>query len=110
MITFSCDLEVPRTKDSTGMPTSWARDREVSFDARGFLGDLLTFLPPSAVRTSEEVYNHLHPLNPPLVVVVSELEEAGYLERVPGEEEHYRLVHPDRLPPLPPAGVLEEQG
>lgn len=101
MTTFSCDLEVPRTDDRTGIPKAWIFDTAVSAEARGFVACLLTYVPPGAVISGTDLEASRNPLDSPIAEMVAELLAAGYLKRESSTDEHYRLVNPDRLPPLP---------
>lgn len=98
MITFTCDLAIPRTAEDVWIPTAWARDSTISFEARGFIAELLSYAEPGLVVNEATLPFRHHPDNPPLSEVVAELVAAGYLVRELGDR--YRLVHPDRLPPL----------
>jgi hypothetical protein len=101
MTTFSCDLEVPRTEDRTGIPLAWIDDRAISLEAHGFLVCLLSYAAPGVLVSDADLAKSWNPQDPPIAEFVDQLLAADYLQRVAGDEKHYRLVNPDRLPPLP---------
>jgi hypothetical protein len=97
MITFTCDLDIPRTDTITYIPTSWSQDTSISYEAAGFLLVLLMRARPGVIVGEAELPQHED--DSPLAEMMAELVAAGYLVRELGDR--YRLVHPDRLPPLP---------
>lgn len=98
--TISTDLVVPRDDTSTGVPYSWITDDAVSLEARGFLFEVLTWAQPGRPCRASNL--NRHPLDPPTENMLGHLVSAGYL--IPDGDDNYRLVHPDRLPPLPVTG------
>lgn len=100
-LTISHNINVPRGDNSTGIPEVWVNDSAMpSFSALGLATFLLSY-PPGFIIGKDEFEDSL-PSDDPLSEIVADLVSAGYLVRdedAPGM--HYRLVHPDRLPPLP---------
>jgi hypothetical protein len=92
LLTFSCNLNVPRTVDAVGMPSTWAHDDEITFAARGLLGRLIDVAEPGAI-VDEEYLGEPGPDDPSIESMVRELVQAGYL--VPSQ--HFRVVYPARL-------------
>jgi hypothetical protein len=101
---FTCNIDVPRTDDSTGIPTSWARDEAISHEARGLLMLLLWLTRPGLEVDEDEVAPHRQPDEPHLRMVTGELAHNGYLEwrgsTLDRRGPRYELVHPERLGPL----------
>lgn len=99
---ISTRLNLPHTATTTSIPASWVTDGEVSMEARGLLGAIVSFVAEPGVRiTSDWLDSGRRAGDPRVKGLLPELIAAGYL--IPAtqpDHEHYELVHPDRLPPL----------
>lgn len=93
-----CDVDVPSTDDTVSVPTSWIDDDAISLSAKGVIFRVVSYPVGAVVEPDRK----LGADEPTAVEVVEELRLAGYLrsETVDGVE-RFRLVHPDRLGPLP---------
>ena len=80
-----CDVQVPAEDGMVAVPTCWALDEAISFEASGVL-----------VRALDSSAPQVMPAR-----AVAELVEAGYL--LPDGPNRFRLVHPARLGPMPTA-------
>lgn len=96
-----CDVAVPWDGHNVHVPTSWLDDPRGSWEGTGLALFVLSHAAGTVVSGALLAERH-HPADPPLGEMLRELEEGGYLVREDvGDSWRYRLVHPDRLPPLP---------
>lgn len=95
-----CDVDVPQNSANVYIPNSWINDRAVDFSMKGLIFHVLSY-PAGTVVSGAELGRGRAPDEPTPAEMVAGLEAAGYLVRNDDGRAPWRLVHPDRLPPLP---------
>lgn len=95
-----CDVDVPQDDTNTYVPNSWITDPAIDFSMKGLIYHVLSY-PAGTVVSGAELGQGRAPDDPTAAELVDGLRAAGYL--MPNEDARapWRLVHPDRLPPLP---------